>query len=347
MKRMKWLVGFFFLLLFAGCIEPYDFESDDVDQAIVVDAELADSLFTQEIKISYLNRVSSQQFEGVTNATVMVEDDLGDQFTFIESTPGVYQAFFGADRARKYRLNIEIPNGGRITSDFQGIPPPIQIDSIAFEELKESFVDDDGKNRTINVVKAYGVANINNNEQDLYLRFGNIETVFLFAERKTVSFPPPKTCFVYNKDVVPEIGVFEVKANSNDVAVRSLLFTKPISWEFGTVFSVKADLVSMNRSYFDYWKEIESVYSQDGNITDPPPARIRTNLLVENRPPVIGYFGLASISSDVLFIRNADLNAPIILRCGSLGGPFPWPYPDECNQCLLINGASTVRPEYW
>ncbi|MEM9544471.1 MAG: DUF4249 domain-containing protein [Bacteroidota bacterium] len=344
---MKWLVIFLLPLLFATCIEPYDFEADVVDQAIVVDAELSDSLYTQEIKISYLNRVGSQQFEGVPNARVLVEDDLGEEFTFEESTPGVYRALFGADRARKYRLNIAIPNGGRITSDFQGVPPPIQIDSVTFDELKESFVNEDGKNRTINVIKAYGVANITNNEQDLYLRFGNIETVFLFAERKTVTFPPPKTCFVYNKDIVPEIGVFEVKANSDDVAVRSLLFTKPVSWEFGTVFSIKADLISMDRPHFDYWKEIELIYSQDGNINNPPPARIRSNLSVENRPPVIGYFGMTSISSDVVFIRKADLNTPIILRCGSLGGPFPWPYPEECNECLFINGATTSRPEYW
>jgi len=347
MIKMKWLVLVLLPMFYAGCIEPYDFESDDVDQAIVVDAELSDSLFTQHIKISYLNRVGSQQFEGVSGAQVIVEDDLGNDFSFIESSPGVYESFFGADRERQYRLNIEIPNGGRITSDFQGLPPPIEIDSIVFEELKESFVNEDGKNITINVLKAYGVASISNREQDLYLRFGNIETVFLFAERKKITFPPPKTCFVYNKDVVPEIGVFEVKANSESVSVKSLLFTKPISWEFGSVFSVKTDLISMQKPHFDYWKEIESVYSQDGNINNPPPARIRTNLKVEDRPPVIGYFGMTSISTDVLFIRKSDLATSIILRCGSLGGPFPWPYPDECNECLLINGASTTRPEYW
>jgi len=345
--KMKQILIFLLPLLIFGCIEPYDFEANDVEQTVVVDAELSDSLFQQSIKISRLKKVSGQQFDGVSNATVMVEDDLGNEVIFQESSPGVYESFFGADRERMYKLNIDIPNGGRITSDFEGLPLPIEIDSIAWEELKESFVNEDGKNRSINVIKAYGVASISNNEQNLFLRFGNIETVFLFQERKKVTFPPPKTCFIYNKDVVPEIGVFEVKANSEDVSVKSLLFTKPVSWEFGTVFSIKVDLISMQKSHFEYWKEIEQVYSQDGNINNPPPARIRTNLSVEDRPPVIGFFGMTSISSDVVFIRKSDLTTSILLRCGSLGGPFPWPYPDECNQCLLIDGSSTDRPDYW
>ena len=97
----------------------------------------------------------------------------------------------------------------------------------------------------------------------------------------------------------------------------------------------------------DFWKEIEEVYTQDGNINNPPPARISTNLTVENRPPVIGFFAMTSTSSDVVFIRKTNLKTSIILRCGSLGGPFPFPYPDECNNCLLLEGSTTTRPDYW
>lgn len=334
-------------LLIFGCIEPYDFEANVVDRTIVVDAELSDSLQNQSIKLSYQNKVDNQQFIGVSNATVIIEDDLGNKFVFFETSSGIYESFFGADRERTYRLKIDVENGGSIISDYEGLPPTVKIDSIVYEELKESFVNEDGKNRTINVVKAYGQVTFSDNATDLFVRFGNIETVFLFEERKTVTFPPPKNCFIYNKDLVPEIGVFEIKEKSKDVAVRSLLFTKPISWEFGTVFSIKADLISMTRPHFEYWKEIEQVYSQDGNINNPPPARIRTNLSVENRPPVIGYFAMISTSSDVAFIRKSDLTTSILARCGNPGSPFPFPYPDECNQCLLIEGASIERPDYW
>lgn len=346
---MKFKHRIFLLLpfLILGCIEPYDFEANEVEKTIIVDAELSDSLFNQVIKLSFQNKVESQQFIGVGNAKVVVEDDLGNESQFFESDPGIYVSFFEADRERSYRLKVDVENGGKITSDFETLPPPINIDSVSVEELKESFVNDDGKNRTINVIKAYGHSTINNNENNLFLRFGNIETVFQFTERKTVTFPPPITCFVYNKDIVPELNIFEVPANSSDASVKSLLFTKPINWEFGTVFSIKANLISMQEDYYNYWKEIESVYSQDGNINNPPPSRIGTNLKVENRPEVIGYFSLISARSDVVFVRKTDLTTSILLRCGSLGGPFPNPYPDECNSCLLIEGASTNRPDYW
>lgn len=348
MKQMKRLILILLPIAILGCIEPYDFEADEVTKVIIVDAELSDSLFLQSIKLSYLNNVTQQQFQGIEGATIFVEDDLGNEVQFFESTEGVYVAPFEVNRDRKYRLDIDIVNGGRIFSDFESVPPPIKMDSVVFEEKKESFVNDDGKNRTINVVKAYGVANISDNEEDLFLRFGNIETIFLFEERKKmVTFPPPKACYVYNKGLVPEVNVFEVKANSNNVAVKSHLFTKPIGWEFGSVTSIKADLISMNRSNYEYWKNIEKVYSQDGNINNPPPARIGTNLSVENRPPVLGLFSLTSISSDVVFVAKSDLGSSILLRCGSAGAPFPSPYPDECNECLLIEGATTLRPVYW
>lgn len=344
---MKYTILYLLPLLIFGCIEPYDFDANDVDKTIVVDAELSDSLHNQSIKLSYQNRVENQQYNGVSNASVIIEDDLGSESVFFESSPGVYESFFGADRERTYRLKIDVENGGRITSDFEKIPPPTKIDSIVFEELQESFVNEDGKNKTISVVKAYGQATFSDNEEDLFVRFGNIETVFLFEERKTVTFPPPKNCFIYNKDLVTEIGVFEINANSKNAEVKSLLFTKPINWQFGSVFSVKADLISMTRPHYEYWKEIEQVYSQDGNINNPPPARIRTNLSVENRPPVIGFFAMISTSSDVVFIRKSDLTTSIIAICGNPGGPFPFPYPEECNQCLLIEGSSVDRPDYW
>lgn len=347
MMKVKHLILVLLPLLLNGCIEPYDFEVEEVEKIIVVDAELSDSLFNQSIKLSFQNKVDSQQFVGVSNATVVVEDDLGNESLFLETSLGNYQSFFSADRDRSYKLKIDIENGSRITSDFEGLPEPIKIDSIVFEELQESFVNEDGKNKTINVVKAFGLTNFSDNKEDLFIRFGNIETVFLFTERKMAPFPAPKSCYVYNKDVVPEIGTFEIKANSNDVVVKSLLFTKPISWEMGTVFSVKADLISMTRPHYEYWQEIEQVYSQDGNINNPPPARIRTNLSVENGPPVIGYFAMTSISTDVIFIRKSDLSTSIFARCGNLGGPYPFPFPDECENCLLIEGARTIRPDYW
>ena len=345
--NMKYILLLILPFLVYGCIESYDFEVSDVERIIIVDAELSDTLSIQQIKLSYQNKLDDQQFNGVANAKVYVEDNQGNEFQFIEISTGVYEAFFGADRDKTYRLMIEVDKGGKIMSDFEGLPPPVEIDSLVFEELRESFVNEDGKNKTINVVKAYGVASISGNEEDLFIRFGNIETVFLFGERPTVTFPPPKTCYVYNKDVVPEIGVFEVKVASKGVEIKSLLFTKPINWEFGTVFSVKANLISMNRTYYEYWKEIEEVYTQDGNINNPPPARIGTNLTVENRPPVVGFFAMTSTSSELVFIRKTDLTTSILLTCGSLGGPFPFPYPDECNNCLLIEGSTTIRPDYW
>ena len=345
--KMDHLIYLLLPFLVLGCIEPYDFDANDVVRTIVVDAELSDSLYNQVIKLSFQNKVDNQQFNGVSDATVFVEDDLGNKTQFLESDPGIYIAFFEPNRERSYRLAVDINNGGSISSDFETLPPPIQIDSISVEELKETFVNDDGKNRTLNVIKAYGHSTINNNEEDLFLRFGNIETVFQFTERKTVTFPPPITCFIYNKDIVPEINVFEVPAKSASASVKALLFTKPINWEFGTVYSIKANLISMQENYYNYWKEIESVYSQDGNINNSPPSRIGTNLKVENRPPVVGYFSLISARSDVAFIRKTDLSTSILLRCGSLGGPFPNPYPDECESCLLIDGARTVRPDYW
>lgn len=334
-------------LLLNGCIEPYDFEGGEVDRTIIVDAELSDSLFLQQIKLSYQNKLDDQTFNGVQGANVYVEDDEGKVVQFFETETGVYEADFGADKDRSYRLKIDIDKGGSIFSDYKGVPPSVQIDSVTFEETQESFVNENGKNRTLNVVKAYGQASISDNAEDLYVRFGNIETVFLFNERKTVTFPPPKTCFVYNKDVVPEIGVYEIKEGSKDVKVKSLLFTKPIDWQFGTVFSVRSNLISMDRPYYEYWKEIEEVYSQDGNINNPPPARVRTNLSVERRSPVVGFFAITSTSSSVVFIRKSDLQSSILLKCGSESGPIPWPTPDECDECLLIEGASTIRPDYW
>ncbi|MDF1694893.1 MAG: DUF4249 family protein, partial [Saprospiraceae bacterium] len=145
--RIRYLFVLVISLFIFGCIEPYDFDSTEVENTVVVDAELTDRLSVQEIKLSKFNKLDSQQFIGVQGATVSVEDDLGNQTIFNEAEPGIYQSLFEGSRDRNYRLLIDIPNGGEVTSDFSGFPPPVQIDSIVYEELKESFVNEDGKNR--------------------------------------------------------------------------------------------------------------------------------------------------------------------------------------------------------
>src|SRR5690606_12966829 len=118
-RRVIYFIGCVLTLSTTACVEPIDFETEeDFDSALVVEGSITNELKHQEVKITRTYRFEEARPPFEENATVMVTDDVGNQYAFEETEPGIYlsQEEFQAVQGRTYQLEIETSDGSRYSS---------------------------------------------------------------------------------------------------------------------------------------------------------------------------------------------------------------------------------------
>ena len=125
------------LFLLTGCVEPFEPETVTFESALVVEATITDELTNQEIFLSRTFDFEDDGADPETNARVTVNDEQGNVFEFVETSPGIYESIgaFQAMDGRSYVLNITTSDGRTYSSSAAQLPPSTQLDSIYAERI--------------------------------------------------------------------------------------------------------------------------------------------------------------------------------------------------------------------
>ena len=344
---MKNILLLAILIVSISCIEIIEIETDKHTPVIVFSGTFSDIEEVQDFFLQYSAPLNGQSFESFTEAEVYIKSEDGDSFLLTEIEPGKYSFFGKAEVGKRYFVEIYKESNLLARSEVESVPTNFPLDSLSFEETFESYTNSDGNVRNLKTISIYGNTSSVESAQDYYLRFGEIETVFLLPEIDTKTFPPEKNCYIYNYDISPELELFELKEGDMDLNIKSKIFAKPINYEFAYVMSIKASLISYTEESFEYWKELETLYNQSGQITDKVPAQFRGNIKNYGNQKIIGNFSVVSKSEDLIFIARSDLDYKPLKLCGEVGGPYPNNVVSACYECLLHEGSTTLIPEYW
>jgi len=134
MKERLLIMGLVLIqLLHLGCEK--DFEFDEGPQRIVVECWITDQPGPFQVKIS-----STQGFgnpskpQGITGASVLIRDDLGQVYQLIQdSIPGEYatsEDSLQAEQGRSYQLEIGLTNGHRYISTWESLLPVASLEKL-------------------------------------------------------------------------------------------------------------------------------------------------------------------------------------------------------------------------
>ncbi len=118
-----------------SCIEEIPLETQTTfDEVLIIESTITDELKTQTIHLSKSFRLDAEGPNLVSNATVAVKDELGNNYIFSETEPGVYSSAiqFAAQPNIKYSLEV-IENGITYTSTQESFSQPTQIDQLYLE----------------------------------------------------------------------------------------------------------------------------------------------------------------------------------------------------------------------
>jgi hypothetical protein len=117
-----------------ACKKLVDLNLDQGKQQLIIEGNIDNHAGVQSVRISRSLPVSaSNNFPGVSGASVRVSDNLGNSFRFNETSPGVYTLFNVAGHSgRTYTLNVIVD--GQTYTAKSTMPNPVPLDSLTASE---------------------------------------------------------------------------------------------------------------------------------------------------------------------------------------------------------------------
>ncbi len=122
------------ILFLYSCQKVVNLNLNTIPPQIVIQGEVTDSAGPYSITINKsVDFYAPNTFPPVSGAVVKLSDNLGNQDSLIEYTPGIYSttAFLGRP-GRTYTLSVTV-NGNTYTA-ISVMPMPVKLDSITFEQ---------------------------------------------------------------------------------------------------------------------------------------------------------------------------------------------------------------------
>jgi hypothetical protein len=257
-KRKNIFIPVLLLLLLAAslfsCKKILDLDLEKADPQLIIEGNLTDRRGVQTVKISRSVPVSeSNVFPEVTGADVIMRDNAGNTYHFIEASEGNYTlSNFAGRPGTQYTLTVSVD--GEVYTATSTMPELVRLDSLTASE--ETFA---GERRTIVAVNYEDPANVPNYYLfKMTINGVKVERIFsdsdFFSDGRVVK----RDLYLTGNDDV------EIKPNDN----------------------VSVEMQSIDKPIYTYWRSLEQQYASGNpnDVTTPsnPPSNFNNN--------VLGYF---------------------------------------------------------
>ncbi|MEJ1239508.1 DUF4249 domain-containing protein [Chryseolinea sp. T2] len=359
-----WLLA---ILLFDGCVEPFNAPVVEQQPGIVVDALLTDQPGPQSVRLFYSSGLNADldNPELIAGATISITDENGRIEEFDEVSRGVYQSdeSFAGTIGQSYKLTVLTERGEHFESDFIQMKPAGEITSLYYEyesavlnqghpELPQDAVNVylNGKGAADDVsllrwrwhatyqVHTFPQYRIKHSPDgtilpDPYPCSGYI----VDNENKLKSIFPCECCECWPTEFSEHASVSNNQTTSN-VFNRILVGKIPVDqWRFLYKYHLEVEQLSVQDDVYAFWKLVQAQQQGGANIFQPNVVKVKGNLKrISGDVAVFGIFSVSAVTSAIVEIDRDDI-------------PIPPYVPDVIIQdCRNYKENSTnVKPPFW
>ena len=355
-----------YLIFLTSCVEPFDFVVENEQPELVIEAQISNKSYAETLDYPsdgryftvVLRRTSDViniRDEVVSGASVILQDDSGQEWTYNEVLPGSGQYFlvdqtFKAFDDKKYRLLIQISEEESYESSWEQLPSPAPgMGEICFEEIERyKTLYEAGKEvlKTVPAVSTNIELPKTNFSYPLFYRW-NFEPYWAFVS-PLASTTGNDSCWITSEYYLTdyELQIDNVGGYSKDLFVVDV----PQNDRILVDFSVLITQYVISEPFYYFWEELKK-QTHRGSIFDAPPYNLQTNFIsiTDQSRKVSGYFGVVREQASRWYFNIHDLSYYVenyLYRVCTTYGLDPGP---ECFNCLgYPNGtATTEKPEWW
>ncbi|MDX1272282.1 DUF4249 domain-containing protein [Bizionia paragorgiae] len=345
MKDFYNILTLIVLLISFSCTEEIPLETIGFNDVLVVEATITNEFKHQEIKISrtYLLEESNQRIE--ENANVSIIDSQGNTYHFSQNSEGTYVSDieFEALLNINYTLLVTTSDGKNYNSSETKLSPLSQIDDLYAEIALEGAQAN----------KVHVLLNSNNEGSNAqYFRYeytethkivvpyyGNSDAVITNVQDNGNEFEiliVPKT---ENKEIC-----YTTKTSNNIIQTSTNQLGNNLVNKFVIRTLDKEDVRLRDRytievkqyvqspEAYNYYRIINDLSADESLLSESQPGYVvgNINALNNSNERVIGFFEVASVSSERIFFNYEDLSLP------------QPPYPYDC--LYRTNEISEAEP---
>jgi len=369
----KILSVLFVVMLSVSCIKPFNppvITSANLNY-LVVDGFISPGTATTIRLSRTLNISDSFRFVPELNAQLYIEGLSGSSFSFQTGENGSYTstaAFLSPDD--QYRLRIILSDGKEYLSDYVEVKQSPPIDSLEWEETDDISI-------FVNTHDPAGKARYYKWEFEETVGYRALFDSFLdFQDGQIVFLEPDQyryECFKFYRSTNIVIG--NSSSLSDDVIRRArvTIFPNDLS-RVSNKYSINVKQYALTPEAYKYWQILQANTEQNGNLFDPQPAQLRSNIhnTADPNEPVIGFVSVSNFTEKRIFIRYTQLQhrpqVPYLHLCEvtfinpgnaleylSTGEFLPAYFstgrglaiaPAICVDCR-IQGGTTEKPSFW
>lgn len=369
---MKYLPLLLILTLFLpSCVDPISFSIKNNVPGLVVESWISDKSYNETVnypsdgryfytKLSWTSDVTNQNDKPVTGARVVVVNDQGQEWPYVESvgTQGTYllnNPSFKAKAGHTYQLQITLDDGRGYSSDWESLPDnaPEDMGDITFEEVTNRKYVYEAEQRIIKDVSGIDVKiHLSKNEagSPIYYKW-DFEPIWIFIASLTTRRSPLHECWVrsqyYLRDYVLQT---DLKGDYD----QKLFFIE--SYDNERIFQKLSVLIKqyeLNEGYYNFLNELQSQTGSPSGLHDATPFNLSTNIHASgpDSDRVNGYFGVIREKAKRWYFDKFDLSYPVedLLKESCQALISPGPPPNSCLDCEAYSGGTSIniRPVWW
>ncbi len=376
------ILTIFITAFITSCINPYDPDIDEVKiSKYVVNGLVSDRDEIQSVLVSIASDVGEPRFIPVEGCRIAISDNQGNVFPLTESGAGNYSVRI--DRSHllpgiSFKVEINVPGGTRIESDYDMMPDCPDIDSVYF--IRRDIIMGD----PLDAVKGiqFYIDLDGSNSETRFFRWEVEETweyrvpyprEWYYDGQVHHIFPPD-----YSRQVCWSTEhVQQIFTLSTAGLVQNKYEKLPVNFVDNTGpklvygYSLLVSQFSLSEASFSYWDRMRDNNFEQGGLYDQQPMTITGNLHNITFPDqqVLGFFGASSVKSKRIFVKEVEnLDIEYVPPCSRyplrmgfrelkpedipvylFGDEYGFSLiimGDECVDCLVLGGRN-FKPEYW
>jgi len=341
------------MVTISSCVDPISFETDSAGGELVFFGN-----FTQLEEKHFFNisRTSDlgEPVVPVTDALVVIKDDLGNSAVYEEIEPGKYE--LEADKlpgvpGRYYHIEITL-DGKTYGSSPQVMPEPIAVENIYFKIDQIQTLSSSDIIVDMTVIDIYIDTPLQNSSGASSGLRWEVDEVYSFTDLKCHPFfDAAITCYFNIPVEESEVKMFKSEDGSRENLMGFKVYSRLLAPDDEFIqkhyFSVHQYTISAQA--FNYWEKINLVANQSGNLFDIPPARITGNIYeAENQSSfTLGYFEVGGQNIARVYTLPSLIGGnQIIKTCPDRRDNI---IEDKCCFCWLLDEDEfrIERPGYW